>query len=91
MLDANRLSQGTFVRKFEKEFAHLHEQRYGIALNSGTSALHVGLEAMKEKFDWKTADRNLKVLVPAVTFIATSNACLHTGLEPVFVDVDPKT
>lgn len=32
-----------------------------------------------------------KVLVPAVTFIASSNACLHAGLEPVFVDVDPVT
>ena len=88
MLDANRLSQGTFVRKFEKEFARLHDQKYGIALNSGTSALHVGLEALKEKFNWKT---NSKVLVPAVTFIASSNACLHAGLEPVFVDVDSKT
>ena len=88
MLDANRLSQGPMVRKFEKEFARLHDQKYGIALNSGTSALHVGLEAMKEKFNWHA---NSKVLVPAVTFIASSNACLHAGLVPVFVDVDSKT
>ena len=54
MLDANRLSQGPMVRRFEKEFARLHEQKYGVALNSGTSALHVGLEAMKEKFGWNT-------------------------------------
>ncbi len=32
-----------------------------------------------------------QVIVPAITFIATSNACLHAGLEPVFVDVDEKT
>ena len=51
-LDANRLSQGEMVYKFEKQFAELHEQKYGIALNSGTSALHVGLEALKEKFGW---------------------------------------
>lgn len=88
ILNANRLSQGPLVRKFEKEFARLHNQKYGVALNSGTSALHVGLEALKEKFNWK---ENSKVLVPAVTFIASSNACLHAGLEPVFVDVDAKT
>lgn len=88
ILEASRLSQGPLVYQFEKEFAKLHEQKYGIALNSGTSALHVGLEAMKEKFGWKPQS---KVLVPAITFIASSNACLHAGLEPVFVDVDAKT
>ena len=51
-LDAGRLSQGDMVHRFEKEFAQLHDQKYGIALNSGTSALHVGLEALKEKFNW---------------------------------------
>ena len=51
-LDANRLSQGEMVYKFEKQFAELHNQKYGVALNSGTSALHVGLEAMKEKYGW---------------------------------------
>ncbi|MBR2773642.1 MAG: DegT/DnrJ/EryC1/StrS family aminotransferase [Selenomonadaceae bacterium] len=88
ILEASRLSQGSLVYKFEKEFAKLHEQRYGIALNSGTGALHVGLEALKEKFNWQPKS---KVLVPAVTFIASSNACLHAGLEPVFVDVDART
>lgn len=88
ILDANRLSQGAHVYEFEKAFAKLHEQKYGIALNSGTSALHVALEAMKEKFNWRPKS---KILVPAVTFIASSNACLHAGLEPVFVDVDAKT
>lgn len=85
-LDAGRLSQGEFVYKFESEFAHLHGQKYGTACNSGTSALHVALEALKEKYGWK---ENSEVLVPAITFIATSNACMHAGLKPVFVDVDP--
>jgi perosamine synthetase len=85
-LDAGRLSQGEFVYKFENEFAKLHWQRYGTACNSGTSALHVALEALKEKYEWA---ENSEVLVPAITFIATSNACIHAGLKPVFVDVDP--
>lgn len=85
-LDAGRLSQGEFVYRFEKTFAELHGQKYGIACSSGTSALHVALEALKETHGWK---ENSEVLVPAITFIATSNACLHAGLIPVFVDVDP--
>lgn len=51
-LDAGRLYQGEMVYKFEKQFAELHDQKYGIALNSGTSALHIGLEALKEKYKW---------------------------------------
>lgn len=85
-LDAGRLSQGDFVYTFESQFAKLHNQKYGIACNSGTSALHAALEALKEKYGWQSEN---EVLVPAITFIATSNACLHAGLKPVFVDVDP--
>lgn len=87
-LDASRLSQGEFVYKFEKEFSRLHGQKYGIACNSGTSALHVALEALKEQRDWPEGS---EVIVPAITFIASSNACLHAGLNPVFVDVDPSS
>lgn len=87
-LDAGRLSQGEFVHSFELKFAEYHAQKYGIACNSGTSALHVALEALKEKYGWKEGS---EVLVPAITFIASSNACLHAGLKPVFVDVDPQT
>lgn len=84
-LEAGRLSQGEFVYKFEKEFAFLHGQKYGIACNSGTSALHAALEALKEKYNWPIGS---EVIVPAITFIATSNACIHAGLTPIFVDVD---
>lgn len=84
-LDSGRLSQGEFVHRFEREFSELHGQRYGIACNSGTSALHVALETLKELHGWEAGS---EVLVPAITFIATSNACLHAGLQPVFVDVD---
>lgn len=87
-LDSGRLSSGPFVQKFEKKFAEMHKQKYGIACNSGTSSLHVALEALKEKYSW---DQNSEVLVPAITFIATSNAVMHAGMKPVFVDVDSRT
>ena len=89
-LDASRLSQGKMVHRFEKQFAELHEQKYGIACNSGTSALHVGIEAPKEKHGFPFGAES-EILVPAITFIATSNACIHAGVKPVFVDVDSKT
>ena len=87
-LENERLSQGKYVAMFEKKFAQMHEQKYGIMCNSGTSALHVALEILKETEKW---DENTEVLVPAITFIATSNSCIHAGLKPVFVDVDPYT
>ena len=88
VLGNERLSQGGYVAKFEKEFAKAHDQKYGIMCNSGTSALHLALETLKEVDNW---DENTEVLVPAITFIATSNACIHAGLKVRFVDVEADT
>lgn len=88
VLDSGRLSYGPFTEHFEHEFAALHGCRYGIFCNSGTSALHISLLALKELYGWSDGD---EVLVPATTFIATSNAVLHAGLKPVFVDVESDT
>lgn len=87
-LESQRLSQGKFVAAFEKKFAAMHGHKYGVMCNSGTGALHLALEAMREVDHWTD---EAEVLVPAITFIATSNAVLHAGLKPVFVDVDPVT
>lgn len=87
-LDNERLSQGKYVNKFEREFAHAHGRKYGVMCNSGTSALHLALETLKEADGW---DENTEVLVPAITFIATSNSCIHAGLKVVFVDVERDT
>lgn len=87
-LDNERLSQGKYVRKFEVDFSKAHGQKYGVMCNSGTTALHLALETLKEVDGW---DENTEVLVPAITFIATSNAALHAGLKVKFVDVEPDT
>ena len=88
VLRSNRLSYGPFHRRFEAAFAAEHDSRHAIFCNSGTSALHIAVQALKEKHLWKDGD---EVLVPAVTFIATSNVVLHNRMKPVFVDVDPLT
>lgn len=88
VIDSNRLSYGPMTREFERRFAELHGCKYAVFCNSGTSALHMALAVLKEKCGWLD---HTEVLVPAITFIATSNIVLHNRMWPVFVDVDPKT
>jgi len=88
VLDSGRLSYGPVSKDFEKQFAGLHECKYGVLSNSGTSSLQVALQAMKEIHKWNDGD---EVIVPAVTFVATANIVLHNRMKPVLVDVDPDT
>jgi len=88
VIDSNRLSYGPLTKEFEEVFAKEHDSKYGIFCNSGTAALHIALAALKEKYGWKDGD---EIIVPATTFVATSNIVLHNNMVPVFVDVDSKT
>lgn len=85
VLDNERLSYGPMCKAFEQEFAKIHNAPYAVLSNSGTSSLHVALQAMKEYYGWQDGD---EVIVPAVTFVATINVILHNNLKPVLVDVD---
>jgi dTDP-4-amino-4,6-dideoxygalactose transaminase len=85
VLETGRLSYGPFLQKLEKDFAKIHDCKFGIVRNSGTSALHVALQALKEIYNWNDGD---EVLVPAVTFVATSNIVIHNKMTPIFVDVE---
>ncbi|MEP7131766.1 MAG: DegT/DnrJ/EryC1/StrS family aminotransferase [Acidobacteriota bacterium] len=87
VLDSNRLSAGPMTDRFERMIAAAHDRRYALMCSSGTSALQIAVQALKEIGGWADGD---EVLVPAVTFIATSNVVLYNGLKPVFVDVDPE-
>ena len=90
VLDSGRISEGKKVREFERKFADYIGTKYAIATSSGTAALIVGLTALLN-------DRNLnvksgtKVITSPVTYIATTNAIVLTGFEPVFVDIDLET
>lgn len=88
VLKTKRISYGPFTQKFEKEFAKAHGCKHAIMSNSGTSALRVAIAALKEKYNYKDGD---EVLVPAITFIATSNIVIMNNLTPIFVDVEPDT
>ena len=72
---------GTYVTRFEAAICEYTGAKYAVAVNSGTSALHMALLV-----GGVTAGD--EVIVPSMTFIATANAVKYVGAEPVFVDCD---
>ena len=85
ILQSGQLSYGHFSRQLESRFAKLHNRQFGILSNSGTSSLLVALQTLKEYHNWQDGD---EVIVPALTFVATVNTVLQSGLKPVLVDVE---
>jgi dTDP-4-amino-4,6-dideoxygalactose transaminase len=80
-LRTERLTLGESVNRFEEAFAKMCGVDHAIAVNSGTAALQLGLQAAGVK----AGD---KVVTPAMSFVATSNSFVAFGAEPVFTDVD---
>jgi perosamine synthetase len=78
------LAQGPQVAKFESLFSEFVDGRSCVAVNSGTSALHLALLSLG-------IGPGDEVIVPSFTFAATANSVALTGAKPVFVDIDPKT
>ena len=87
VLDSGRLTAGPMMSRFEQAIATAHDCAYGLMSNSGTSALQIAIAALKERHGWRDGD---EVLVPAVTFVASSNVVMYNRLTPVFVDVEPE-
>jgi len=75
---------GPDVDAFEAEVAERVGVEHGVALSSGTAALHVALVA------WGVGPGDV-VPTSSMTFAATANAIAYTGAEPYFVDCDPDT
>ena len=84
VLRSGMLAQGPEVAAFEEEFSKHVGGRHCIAMNSGTSALHLGFIAA----GIKAGD---EVIVPSFSFAATANSVVLAGGVPVFGDIDPKT
>lgn len=81
VMRSGMLAQGPEVAAFEEEFAaHFGLDRTCVAVNSGTSGLHLGLLAA----DIEPGD---EVIVPSFTFAATANSVALTGATPVFADI----
>ena len=84
VLETCEFTLGSDVAAFEEEFAAFCTTRFGIGVNSGTSALHLALLAAG------VGPGDEVVTVP-FTFVATVSAICYTGATPVFVDIDPRT
>ncbi len=82
VLESTQFVLGNEVAAFEKEFADYCDTDYGIAVNTGTSALHLALLAA----DIGPGD---EVITVPFTFVATVAAICYIGATPVFVDIDP--
>ena len=78
------LTTGPRVAEFEQAFAVHVGAHEGVAVNSGTAALHCATRAIG-------VGAGDEVIVPAITFAASANAALYEGAKPVFADVEADT
>lgn len=77
-------SAGKYVTLFERAFAEHCGVKHAIACCNGTVALHLALLALG-------VGPGDEVIVPTLTFVATPNAVVHCGAQPVFVDSELQT
>jgi perosamine synthetase len=78
------VSMGKYVEDFETEFKKYTRAKNAIAVNSGTSALHLALAALDVK-------ENDEVIIPSLTFISTANVILYQNAKPILAECDPTT
>ena len=84
VLRSDYLTQGPTIPRFEERLGSYCGCRFGVAVNSATSALHLACLALGVgPGDW--------VWTSPVTFVASANAALYCGAEVDFVDIDPRT
>jgi len=84
VLESGQFVLGPEVAAFEEEFAVYCQARHGVAVNSGTSALHLALLAAG-------LGPGDEVITVSFTFVATVAAINYAGAKPVFVDIDPES
>src|ERR1700710_2327611 len=82
-LDSGWVSSiGKYIDQFEAGFARYCGTEFALAVNNGTTGLHLALATL----GLRPGD---EVIVPDLTFVATANAVAYTGATPILADVDP--
>jgi perosamine synthetase len=84
VLRTPHLSMGPKLGEFEQVICEYIGCKYAVAVNSGTSALHLAVRALN-------LEAGSEVILPSFTFSALLNVILQEGLRPRFVDIDPDT
>ena len=82
--DNDFLTCGKHVSLFEKEVCEYIGSNYGVAISSGTAGLHVACLSIG-------LNKGDEVIIPAISFAASSNCVLYCGAKPVFCDIDEET
>ena len=80
VLDSKWLSMGKKTREFEERFSLYAGTPFALATTNCTTALHLALISLG-------IGKGDEVIVPSMTFVASSNAILYTGARPVFADI----
>ena len=84
-LDNNYISTfGPYIKNFEKEISKVTKSKYVIAVNSGTSALHIAMLSIGVK-------KGDEILMPSLNFVASANSAIYCGCTPHFVDSEEIT
>ncbi len=83
VIRSGQLAQGKKVKEFEEGFSKLVGGVECVAVNSGTSALHLALISLNIK-------QGDEVIVPSFSFAASANVIALVGATPVFIDIDPE-
>lgn len=84
VLDSDRLALGPVTKAFEEHFAKLVDTSYAVAVNSGTSGLHLAIRALG-------IGEGDEVITSPFSFIASSNCILFERAKPVFIDIEEDT
>src|SRR5215467_15931570 len=84
VMRSGQLSLGPVLGKFEQALASAVGRRFAVAVNSGTSALHLGVRAAG-------IGAGHEVITTSFSFVASTNCLLYEKAVPVFVDIDPDT
>ena len=75
---------GNKVKLFENKIAKLYSKKYGVMVNSGSSAIMLAMEVLN-------LPKGSEVITPALTFSTTVSYIVRNGLIPVFIDVEEGT
>ena len=88
-INKQKLTYGNNVIKLEKKIAKIHNRKYCIMVNSGSSANLLGISSLvyDKKFDLKYGD---EVIVPSMSWSTTYAPLIQFGLKLVFVDIDER-
>ena len=78
-LKSTWISDGSFIKKLEKNFSSYLKSKESIAVSNGTSAIHLIYMALNLKND--------EIIIPGYGYMAAGNLALQMGITPVFADV----